>query len=509
MTTTTVSIPRQWTVPATISYVTVRVAGASGAPWIDSSGLIQTQPGKGSIVEATFAVTPGDLLNTVIGLAPTDVAGGFPDGRDGNRHPTVVADARGGGGGTTLWINGKPKVIAGGGGGAQMWFTHEPPAGGNGGYPKGEDVDVGPGETGFFGDLHGPRGGTQTADGVDGDAQLSVPGGGGGGGYHLGGNGYLPGSYGGCRGGAGGSSWFSVSAETPIYTETNTGDGWVTATYAATVPPTLPTNLSPVAGAVVDDTAANVQFSWQHQGDSAQLQAELSYAPAGGEASPTVIAIAGVTNTQAVTMLADGDWIWRVRTWSQNGLASPWSAWSPFAVRTPPDAPSVTVDAVITGRHAVVEWTAPLGQEAWRVTVQSGPTTWDSGQVSGSASSVEVPFGAEGAATINVWVKVLGLWSLATTTAVTVAWVHPVAPVLTVRANQADASVVAEWTQPESDPEVAYYDVYAVEDDVVRQIAAGSTDLRCTYWTPASGATVAIRVTAVSVGDTATTIEGQ
>jgi len=90
-----------WTVPSSVTMVSFAAYGAQGANGNGGGG------GAGAIIQGTFAVTPGDSYEIMVGQHPTINYG--TDGHNGN--------STGGGGGTFVALNGTPIIIAGGGGG--------------------------------------------------------------------------------------------------------------------------------------------------------------------------------------------------------------------------------------------------------------------------------------------------------------------------------------------------------------------------------------------------------
>jgi hypothetical protein len=238
-----------FSIPSNVAEVTVTLNGAGGGvnP-LGSSGACV--PGKGGLLEATLAVTPGsDLAITVggVGLPGITTTGGKGGigggGAAGNGTGAVtVQGGGGGGGGTTIASGGKRLAVAGGGGGCGA-FGGTPSAGfgGNDGAP------------GFGGALsHGGEPGTQLAGGAGGPsanpadaagtsgssgqggtgagaATQTGGGGGGGGGYFGGGGGGGVRSGEGVAGGGGGGSDFVLNSasDTSSKPGSTLGDGSV------------------------------------------------------------------------------------------------------------------------------------------------------------------------------------------------------------------------------------------------------------------------------------------
>ena len=222
-----------YTVPAGVTSITVDAKGAKGGGVNCSYGAAnyQSDGGCGGRVQCTVAVTPGQVLNIVVGGAgsSTSGVGGYGGGGRDNSF-TVVWPGAGGGGGTTINDNatGTTLVVAGGGGGGGGDFC--PGAGYGTGLGDiggaGGGLTGGIGRSNICGLTSGGKGGTQVAGGAGGVCSIytgttgalgtgasysgTYGSGGGGGGYYGGGSG----SYG--SGGGGGSSYTNPTYVTGV-----------------------------------------------------------------------------------------------------------------------------------------------------------------------------------------------------------------------------------------------------------------------------------------------------
>jgi RHS repeat-associated protein len=219
-----------WTVPTGVTSVQVIADGAQG------DGAFG---GLGAQVQATLAVTPGQVLNVYVGGAGAGRTGGFNGG--GSLDPNAPGTVGGGGGASDVRVGGSALsnrvLVAGGGGGAGTSADAVYGTGGSGGGLVGETGGDGDGQ------YNGGGGGTQTAGGAAGNT-LALPGslgqggssqyqgGCGGGGYSGGGAGASSSSGGSAGGGGGGSSYADPGATNVAYLAgTQTGNGQVTITY--------------------------------------------------------------------------------------------------------------------------------------------------------------------------------------------------------------------------------------------------------------------------------------
>lgn len=229
---------QSFTVPPCVNSLNISISGAQGG---GPTG------GQGATLSGTIPVTPGDVLTITVGGqgGMANNSGGFNGG--GTGHASTDGNFNyhswGGGGATTISINGTLYAIAAGGGGEGGGSNSV--AGGAGGCATGAAG------ANTFGD--GGGGGTQTAGGTGGTPWSATPpggqngsylqggqgglwqtasGGGGGGGYYGGGGG---GNDGCCTGGNGGGGGGGGSSLIPgalgCNAGSNTGNGVVTITY--------------------------------------------------------------------------------------------------------------------------------------------------------------------------------------------------------------------------------------------------------------------------------------
>lgn len=238
-----------YTVPVGVTSATIQLWGGAGGTVVSTT--TGAWSGAGAVVQAAFAVSPGDILQFEVGGGGAGAtstgpggAGGWPDGGSGAQNANPGA---GGGGSTRFYVNGTLRAVAGAGGGSA-------------GYP-GSNAGAGGGQAGQDAVSGGGTGGSQTAGGVDsndstvvnkmGRSLVAFPGaqrtGGWGTGYGTniltssdngagGGGGYWGGGGGGSgrAAGGGGSSWVDPSA-TGVLT---LGGYWM---KPASTPPGQPT----------------------------------------------------------------------------------------------------------------------------------------------------------------------------------------------------------------------------------------------------------------------------
>lgn len=229
-----------FTVPPCVTNLNITMSGAQGG---GPTG------GSGATLSGNVPVTPGDVITITVGGqgGNGNFSGGFNGGGTGHasNNGNVNYNAWGGGGATSISINGTLYAIAAGGGGEGGGSNSV--AGGDGGCLTGASG------ANTYGD--GGTGGTQTVGGIGGAPWAGTPpggsngtylqggqggfwgtasGGGGGGGFYGGGGG---GNDGCCTGGNGGGGGGGGSSLTPAPLNcnpgANNGNGIVTITYTA------------------------------------------------------------------------------------------------------------------------------------------------------------------------------------------------------------------------------------------------------------------------------------
>ncbi|MDO7873822.1 glycine-rich protein [Hymenobacter sp. ASUV-10] len=210
------NVPGQYTytVPNNVTALTVDAAGAAGG-----SSNTTNNVGRGARVQATLAVTPGEVLTVYVGGTGATTAGGYNGGGTGTDSGTGFVSGGGGGASDVRRSATAPstslaeRLLVAAGGGGSGYYTN----GGGGGAPNGASG-------GAFVNSTPGQGATQTAGGSTGGTlgqggnAIGTSSGGGGGGYYGGGGGS------GLAGGGGGSSWV---------TPTGSDDVVMTASYQA------------------------------------------------------------------------------------------------------------------------------------------------------------------------------------------------------------------------------------------------------------------------------------
>ena len=277
--------PQSFTVPAGVTSIDIDASGAAGEGTVGLGG-------SGARAVATLPVTPGQVIQIMVGGAGSGGSGGF-NGGGGAGFSFGLGPGGAGGGATDIRTGACAAtlscglaarvVVAGGGGGSEGGGFNPPVFGGSGGLIGSPGSDSGgllisggggqaasggsAGGTGSSGSLgQGGFGG----NGVDGFGDAD--GGGGGGGYYGGGGGGGGdvGTLGDPDGGSGGGGSSFGPGGTAFTSGFNAGSGQVTITYVAVAIPTTTT--------IISSDAINPSVS----GQGVSFTAAVSPIPSGG-----------------------------------------------------------------------------------------------------------------------------------------------------------------------------------------------------------------------------------
>ncbi len=158
------------------------------------------------------------------------------------------------------------------------------------------------------------------------------------------------------------------------------------------VAPLPPTLVSPKSEVKRNDEVIRFEWQYQSEADDTQSKFDLQWSNNGGQTWNT---ITQTTSNQYYDMPANtlsvGDIVWRVRTYSQEGLVGEYSEQAAFASAGKPNTPVMTLpNPTETTSRPVIAWNAS-GQVMYQVQVlQGGTTVWDSGEVASIAGEVQV-----------------------------------------------------------------------------------------------------------------------
>lgn len=233
-----IGAPSVFLVPDCVYSLTITSAGGEGGGNLG---------GNGAVITSTLTVNPGDVLNINVGGAGTCPNSGYNGGGSGfaSTDGNASYNSCGGGGMTTISVNGVLYSIAAGGGGTGggsgevLGGSGGCISGGNGGNTYGAGGTGGTQSSGGNGGTPWagtPPGGSNGSlnQGGSGGLWQTASGGGGGAGYYGGGGGGNDGCCTGANGGGGGGGGSSFIPFGAGCTQgSNTGNGYVTISYIA------------------------------------------------------------------------------------------------------------------------------------------------------------------------------------------------------------------------------------------------------------------------------------
>lgn len=237
---------------------------------------------------------------------------------------------------------------------------------------------------------------------------------------------------------------------TSIYSDYDLSDGVFTIQH--NVAPLSPSNLSP-ASIIVDRTQVK-RFTWQvNDVNSNDLQSafDLQWGTNGVNWNT----ISQVTNNNYYDLPANtlpvGTIYWKIRTYDQYGLVSPYSSQVTITVATPSDAPIILQPSgTVSISKPIVQWSS-TSQIAYQIIVlnSQGGTHWDTGEVitSNKAVTLGVDLINLNDYTIKVRVKDNNsLWSNYSSLTISVSFIPPMKSKLILSSNSLTGSIDLEIT---------------------------------------------------------------
>jgi hypothetical protein len=265
------------------------------------------------------------------------------------------------------------------------------------------------------------------------------------------------------------------------------------------VAPTVPTNLSPSGGTSVD-RASVVRLSWQHNDPNSndpQSQFDLQWRKQG---DATWNDVSQVTTNQYWDAPAGtfprGTIEWRVRTYDQAGLSSPYSDIQTFFAGDKPANPTVTdpIDgATVPVARPTVQWSS-VGQTAYHVKVLdvAEALLWEI-QANSPNKAQTVLYDLQNNTDYQIRVAIKNadnLWSDFVTSNIHVSYTPPAVPIVTTSKGEGVIIVSIDNPTPSgTQPNVSYNDLYRRKqgESTWIRIANIPADASFVDYTPASG----------------------
>lgn len=265
--------------------------------------------------------------------------------------------------------------------------------------------------------------------------------------------------------------------------------------------PSQPTNLNP-SGAILDRTLV-IRMSWQHNHPNPQSRFVLQHSLN----QSTWTTIDKTTPNQyydfAANTFTEAVRYWRVKTYSDRGLESPYSNTVQFMPVTPTDAPIILTNATQNIARPVLEW-SQSNQIAYQVVILNSISVivWDSGQVVSGNKAVTCGVDLlDGATyTFKVRTKSTGnIWTDYSELELYITYIEPEVPTLSVEPDAYGPAMIIEIINPLATgdiPETAYNDIYR---DGVRIATNITPNTKYYDYAVASGVEYQYQAVAVSV----------
>ncbi|MDF2534416.1 MAG: hypothetical protein K0R18_573 [Bacillales bacterium] len=233
--------------------------------------------------------------------------------------------------------------------------------------------------------------------------------------------------------------------------------------------PTSPTNLSPSSSAISRNVGQ--RFSWQHNdpnGTDPQSKFNLDWRIQGNSTWNTVTQT--TTNSyydMPANTLPVGTIEWRVRTYDQGGLVSPYSTIAVVNVGETPGLPIITSPtngATVSIARPNVQWSAPSQTDYHVKVLNAAGTTiiWEEVKTStNKAVTIGTNLNNLTSYKIQVAVKNTGLWSSFANVDISMSFIPPAVPnVGTVKGDAYIQINIQDPTPSGSQPSVLYHEVY-------------------------------------------------
>jgi hypothetical protein len=233
--------------------------------------------------------------------------------------------------------------------------------------------------------------------------------------------------------------------------------------------PTVPTNLSP-SGGTPKDRGSVIRLSWQHNdanGDP-QAQFDLQWRKQGDTTWNTVTQVTPNQYWDAPGgTFPRGTIEWRVRTYDQAGLSSPYSDIQTFFAGDKPANPTITDPAngaIVPVANPTVQWSS-VGQTAYHVKVLdvNNNLLWEV-QANSTNKAQTVLYDLQNNTDYKIQVAIKNadsLWSDFVTSNIHVSYTPPAVPIVTTTKGEGIITVSIDNPTPSgTEPNVSYNDLY-------------------------------------------------
>lgn len=240
------------------------------------------------------------------------------------------------------------------------------------------------------------------------------------------------------------------------------------------IAPLAPTNLSP-ANQIALDKSKVIRLAWKfndQSGDS-QNRFEIKWSADNWATEETI-----TENTPNAyfdvsgNIFPEGTIVWKVRTWDQSDLASPYSTQAQFVTGEPSGAPVILLPgAEVAVSRPTVQW-SQVDQAQYQVQVfdNVGTKVWDTGDVVSTNKAITVGIDLVNGTNYTIKVRTknnIGLWSAYATLTTNVNFIPPAIPELNVSEGIGCLAVQIE------NPEPSGTEPIVVSNDLLRREPGG------------------------------------
>ena len=233
-----------------------------------------------------------------------------------------------------------------------------------------------------------------------------------------------------------------------------TDDGYLTSAYiygdiftiSHNEPPETPTLLSPVGG-VKKDRTQSIQFNWQHNDAGNQSKVEFIWREQGTAMWYNIYS----TTTNEYLIITQNTFPfakieWQVKTYDQEGLASPWSGTGIFNAAEQTNAPGIITpaqDEVIPTTETVLEWSS-VDQDEFEIEVVSESVVVWSVSKASQNKAITIGFGFTNNTEYVIRVRVRatdGIWSDWAEVTITTSFLQPPLPFIETETDSERGSI--------------------------------------------------------------------
>lgn len=252
------------------------------------------------------------------------------------------------------------------------------------------------------------------------------------------------------------------------------------------VAPTMPTNLSP-NGVIIDRTKTQ-RLTWKHNDDDAQSKAVIEWRLQGTTTWNTLTSIGSEQGYYIdANTFPTGQIEWRVRTYDQQSLVSPYSSIAVFSSAEPTTAPTILLPtSPVNISRPVIKWSG-VEQASYQVLIEDalGETVWDTGEIISGNKAITTGIDLLNGGTYKIKLRIKdssGLFSTFVDTTVVISYTPPPKPNVSSFINQAGIQFVIENPAPDgTEPNLLENEIYKQIDEKWVRIATNIISIYTDY----------------------------